>query len=182
MALHCTINLFSRRRLIASFVGNSNDAWHPQIGQMGKLTDKDLIRIQKLLEISRSSDFPGEAANALAAARRIAAEAGYDLDELMSMGRSEAEESLHAKRDPFGWRQTKRAEPYVQFTTVMYAAEQAAKLARDRERIAAEARRRDTDRHAKRPTASGRPKKDIPMRDLSSPILQRYRKRMSQLR
>lgn len=149
---------------------------------MGKLTDKDLVRIQKLLEISRSSDFPGEAANALAAARRIAAEAGYDLDELMSMGRSEAEESLNSKRDPFGWRETKRAQPYVQFTTVMYAAEQAAKLARDRERIAAEARRREADGHAKRPATNGRIKKDDPMRDLSSAIMRRYRQRMSQLR
>jgi len=150
---------------------------------MGKLTDKDLLRIQKLLEISKSSDFPGEAANALAAARRIAAEAGYDLDELMSLGRSAAEETLKERSQPFGWRRSRRNEPYIQFTTVMYAAEQAAKLARDRERIAAEARRRDAELHSKRPPPTSRTKdKRARMPDLSSAILSRYRKRMSQIR
>lgn len=150
---------------------------------MGKLSDKDLLRIQKLLEISKSSDFPGEAANALAAARRIAAEAGYDLDELMSLGRSEAEETLKARSEPFGWRHSRRNEPYVQFTTVMYAAEQAAKLARDRERIAAEARQREAEIRSKRPTPTGRQKKkENRMPDLTSAILRRYRRRMAQIR
>ncbi|MEM8915161.1 MAG: hypothetical protein AAGC83_04940, partial [Pseudomonadota bacterium] len=138
---------------------------------------------------SRSSDFPGEAANALAAARRIAAEAGFDLDTLMSGTRQEAEDKLYDREDqghePFGWHGWHPAraakQPYVQYTTVMYAAEQAAKLARDRERMAAEARQRATERPAK-PTPASVKKKGSPMPDLSMPIMQRYRQRMDRIR
>ena len=150
---------------------------------MRELSDKDLLRIEKLLEVSRSSDFPGEAANALAAARRIAADAGYDLDSLMAAGPAGAAGRLdQGKQDAAAERRKAAAEPYVAFTTAIYAAEQAAKLARDRARLQAEARRVQAERTAKQKARSSSRRPDPQTRDLTSPIMTRYRQRLDRLR
>lgn len=148
---------------------------------MRELTDKDLLRIEKLLEVSRSSDFPGEAANALAAAKRIASEAGYDLESLIAEGPRGAAQSVYGRRHDAEQKRKRANEPYAAFTTVIYAAEQAAKLARDRERLAAEARSNQAERNAKQKARSTR-RPDPPTPDLSSPIMSRYRQRMDRIR